>query len=173
MQLDRESLCTPAPLAADVGPGGGCGGGSLSWTVWTGGSLSTPLAADFGPGPEGAAGRGVRFLRLPPSTWGLARTGRRRGSQLEKFLSTPRAADFGPGPGVGGGGTHIWTGSLPSTPLAADFGPCPEGEGGGARCLGPEFAFLSFTHRPLDARPSYAWSLVPKPSKTVEQTLPP
>ena len=35
------------------------------------------------------------------------------------------------------------------------------------------FGFLSFTHRPLDARPSYARSLDPRPSKTVDQTLPP
>ena len=31
----------------------------------------------------------------------------------------------------------------------------------------------SFTHCPLDVRPSYAWSLVLTPSKTVDQTLPP
>ena len=36
-----------------------------------------------------------------------------------------------------------------------------------------EFDFLSFTHWPLDGRPSYAGSLVPTPSKTVDQTLPP
>ena len=32
---------------------------------------------------------------------------------------------------------------------------------------------LPFTHWPLNWRPSYAWSLVPTPSKTVDQTLPP
>ena len=72
MQLDRESLCTP--LAAASGPGGGCGGGALSWS---GSLLSTPLAANSGPGPEratdrGAAGRGIRFARLSPPTSGLA-----------------------------------------------------------------------------------------------------
>ena len=31
----------------------------------------------------------------------------------------------------------------------------------------------SFTHWPLDVRPSYAWSLVPTTPKAVDQTLPP
>ena len=31
----------------------------------------------------------------------------------------------------------------------------------------------SILHWPLDGRPSYAWSLVPTPSKTVDQALPP
>ena len=122
-QLDREFALHASRRRIRAWLGGG-GGGALSWT---GSLLSTPLAADFGPGPEAAAGRGVCFLRLPPSTSGLARRGRRRGAQLEIFLSTPRAADSGPGPGVGGGGARSWTGSLPSTPLAADFGPRPEG----------------------------------------------
>ena len=47
------------------------------------------------------------------------------------------------------------------------------GGGGGARFLGVEFAFLSFNYWPLDVRPDYALSLVPLPSKTVDQTLPP
>ena len=45
--------------------------------------------------------------------------------------------------------------------------------GGGVRCLGVEFAFQSFTHWPLDGRPSYARSLIPTPSETVDQTFPP
>ena len=67
------------------------------------GLLSTPIAANFGSGPEEAAegcaaGQGIRFARLPPSTLGLDRRRRRRGMQLDReLLCMPRAANFGPG----------------------------------------------------------------------------
>ena len=168
---------------------------------WTGTLFFTPLAADFGPGLEAATGRGVCFLRLPPSTLGLARRRRRRrGAQLDgdvSFYASRRRLRAWPG--GGGGGGRSWTGvCFPSlAPLTSGLAQrrrrrgaqpdgglavyasrrrlwaSPGGGGGGAGCLGPEFAFLSFTHRPLDARYSYARSLVPTPSKTVDQTPPP
>ena len=98
-----------------------------------------------GGGDGGMRGwTGNRFARLSPTS-GLARMGRRRGAQLD--------------------------GEFAVYASRRRLRASPGGGGGGARCLGPEFAFLSFTHQPLDARPSYAWSLVP--SKTVDQTLPP
>ena len=128
-------------------PGGG-GGGSLSWT---GSLLSTPPAVDFGPGPEGAtAGRAagdISFYASRRRLWAWPGGGRRRGAQLDgEFAVYASRRRLRAWPGWGGEGV------------------C---------CLGPEFAFLSFTHRPLDARPSYARSLVPTPSKTVDQTLSP
>ena len=112
---------------------------------WTETFLSTPRAAHSGPGPEAVAGRGVCSLRLPPSTSGLTRRWRRRAAQLDGDISFYASR------------RRLWA--------------WPGGGGGGAR--GPEFAFLSFTHWPLDGRPSCARSLVPTPSKTVDQTLPP
>ena len=50
---------------------------------------------------------------------------------------------------------------------------CPAVRGGGVRCLGVELASLSFARWPLDGRPGCARSLVPTPSNTVDQTLPP
>ena len=111
-------------------------------------------------GREGGASR--RRLRA----W------RRRGAQLDRqSLSTP-LADFGPGS----------EGAAEGRAAGREFAfyasrrrlrASPGGGGGGVPCLGPEFAFLSFTHLHLDARPSYAQSLVLKPSKTVDQTPPP
>ena len=140
-----------AGLAADFGPGGGCGSlrGALSWT---GGLLSTPLAANFGPGQDGgAAGRGICFIRLSPPTSGLGRRGRRRGAQLDwefAFYTSRRRRRAWPGDD--NGGVRDWTGNrfvrlsvsptsgqalrrrrrgaqldgeFASTPLAVDFGP--------------------------------------------------
>ena len=70
--------------------------------------------------------------------------GRRRGKREKRARQDPRRLRASPGVG-----------------------------GGGVRCVGPAFAFLSFTHWPLDARPSYARSRVPTPSKTVEPPPPP
>ena len=75
---------------------------------------------------------------------------------------------FGPGPDGAERGRPGGRGVCFSTLLAANFEPGLDG----VRCLGVEFDFLSFTHWPLDGRPSYARSLVPTPSKTVDQTLP-
>ena len=121
---------------------------------WTGSLHSTPPAVDFGPGSEGAAaGRAagdISFYASRRRLWAWPGGGRRRGAQLDGEFAVYASRRR----------------------VGADFGPRPEG-GGGARCLGPEFAFFPFTHRPLDARPSYARSLVPTPPKTVDQTLPP
>ena len=103
-----------------------------------------PLAADFGPGPEAAAGRGVCFLRLPPSTSGLARRGRRQGAQLEIFLSTPRVADFGPGPGGGRQRGAQLDGEFAVYASRRQLRALPGWGGGGARCLGLEFCFSIF-----------------------------
>ena len=161
--------------------------------------LSTPRAADILPGPEAAAegrGPGVCFLRLLPPTSGLARRRRQRGAQLAGDISfhashrrpwawpevgreegrswtgSPSGLAWRP---YGGRGARGWTMSLLSSAHAASrrrLQASPGGGGGGAPCLGPEFAFLSFTHLPLDARPRYARSLVPTPSKTVNQIPP-
>ena len=151
-------------------PGGG-NGGVRCWT----GNCSLRLSPTSGQARRRWQDGEFAFYTSRRRLWAWLRGGGcgAPGAQLEIFLSTPRVADFGPGPGVGGGGARSWTESLPSTPLATDFGSHLEGAGGGARCLGQKFAFLSFTHLPLDARPSYAQSLVPTPSKTADQTLPP
>ena len=139
-------------------PGVG-GGGGRSWIGNRFVRLSPPTSGLAEGAAEGrSAGLGDYFLRFPPPTSGQARRRRRRGVQLDRdSLGTPLATDFGPGSeGAAAGCAAGWRYFL--------------GAGGGARCLGPEFAFLSFTHRPLGARPTYAWSLVPTLSKTVDQT---
>ena len=144
------------PLAADIGPGPeGAAGGASSWT---GSLLSTPpslagVSANFGPGPEAAvegrtAGRRICFVPLSPPTLELAR--RAAGGR-----AVPR--------------TGSWRGICF---YATDFGPGPEGVGEGCAALAWSLPFyLSLTG--LDWRPSDARSLVPTPSKTVDQTLPP
>ena len=120
---------------------------------WTRSSFSTPLAADVGPNPEGAeqgcaAGRRVRFLRLSPPTYGLARRGWRRGAQLDAefaFYASRRRLLAGPGDG-GGGGALSWNESSLSAPLAADFGSGPEVATGGCAVNG-EFAFYASCRR--------------------------
>ena len=114
------------------------------------GLFSSPFAADFGPCPEKAgrtAGRRYFVPLLSPPTSGLAQMGRR--------------------------GRRRWTRSLLFYASRRQHRAWPGWGGGGVRCLGVEFALLSFTHWPLDGRPSYARSLVPTPPKTVDQTLPP
>ena len=145
-----------------------------------------------------AAGRRVCFLRLSPPASGLAR--RRRAAQLDGDISfhssrrrlrdwpcggaEGRAAGRGillcasrhrlrAWPGWGGGGARRWARSLLFYASCRRLRAWPGWGGGGVRCLGVELAFLSFTHWPLDGRPSYARSLVPTPSKTVDQTPPP
>ena len=145
-----------------------------------------------------AAGRRVCFLRLSPPASGLAR--RRRAAQLDgdiSFHSSRRRLRDWPGggaegraagrgillcasrhrlrawPGWGGGGARRWTRSLLFYASCRQLRAWPGWGGGGVCCLGAELAFLFFTHWPLDGRPSYARSLVPTPSKTVDQTLPP
>ena len=121
VQLDRESLCTP--LAADFGPGGGCGGGALSCT-------------------------GVCLLRFLPPTPGLARTrrGRRTGTQLDgEFALHASRRRLRAWPG-GGGRTE----SLLSTPPAVVFGPGSEGAAAG-RAAG-DISFYA-SHRRLWAWP--------------------
>ena len=113
--------------------------------------LSTSFAADFWPGLERAsegltAGRGIAF-----------------------YASRHRLRAW---PGLGGRGARSWTLSLLFYASRRQLRAWPGWGGGGVRCLGMELAFLSFTHLPLDRRPSYAQSLVPTPSKTVDQTLP-
>ena len=146
--MHRDISCHSSRRQLRAWPGGGVGG----VRSWTGNLLSTPLASNFGPGQEAAAegratARGTCFLRLSPPTLDQARMGRRGGAQLDAEFAfhAPRSQ------------LRAWPG----------WG-C-----GGVRCLGVEFAFLSFTHWPLDGRPRYAWSLIPTPSKTVDQTLPP
>ena len=130
--------------------------------------LSSPLAADFGPGPEAAAegrsaGRGVCCVCLAPPTSGLARRRQRRGALLDGEISFHSHCRLRAWPGGGSGGALSWTraGCLRLSQ------PTSGGGSGGALCLGLEFTFLSFTDWPLHARPSYAWSLVPTPSKNL------
>ena len=130
------------------------------------------------------------FAALSLPTSGLAWRGRRRGAQLDgEFAFYASRRRLRAWPGGGGGGALRWTVSLRSTPGGGDEGRAagrglafyascrrlrawPGGGSGGARSLGAEFVFLSFTHWPFNARPSYARSLVPTPSKTVDQTPP-
>ena len=87
-----------------------------------------------------------RTLHLSPPTSGLARSGRRRGAQLDwESLCTPLAADFGPGGGCGRGALS-WTGRLLSTLPATDFGPGPKAAAEGC-AAGQGFAWYASRHR--------------------------
>ena len=133
----------------------------------------------------------VCFLRLALPTSGLARRGRRRGglrdgpARRERHrrstycccwkvaLHPPLSA----GP-AGGWPCGSGTGGAPAaTPLAADFGPGPEGAAEGrAAEQGVCFVRLAPPTSGLARRgrqTSYARPLVPTPSETVDQTLPP
>ena len=174
------------------------GGGNEGVRGWTGNSLCTPLT-DFGPGPEAA--RRVAQLDGEFAFYASRRRLRARpggGGRTGSLLSTPPAVDFGPGSEGAAAGRaagdisfyasrrRLWAwpggGRRRGAQLDWEFAvyasrrrlrAWPGCGGGGVRCLGVELAFLSFTHWPLDGRPSYARSLVPTPSKTVDQTLPP
>ena len=138
--------------------------------------LSTPLAADFGPFLEAAGGTAGRRCLFPIFSMPLAADFRpdtevgRRATGRGNSLSTPLAIDFGPGPDGAAGGAQLdaeFAFHAPRHQLWA----WPGWGGGGVRCLGVELAFLSFSHWPLDRRPSYARSLLPIPSKTVDRSL--
>ena len=138
-------------------PGGGSGGARS----WTGSLLCTPLAANFGPGPEAAAGRGVCFVFLSPQTSDLALRRQRRGALLDGEISFHSHCRLRAWPGGGSGGALSWTRAC-----CLRLSQPTSGRGSGvACCLGLEFTVLSSTDWPLHARPSYAWSLVPTPSK--------
>ena len=111
---------------------------------------------------------------VSPQTSGLAWRGRQRGVQLDgEFAFYASRHRLRAWLGLGGRGARSWTLSLLFYASRHQLRAWPGWGGGGVRCLGMELAFLSFTHLPLDRRPSYAQSLVPTPSKTVDQTLPP
>ena len=189
----RTGSLLSTPLAANFGPGQeeateGCAAGQ-GIALYASSRLREAAAESR------SAGRGVCFLCLSPPTSGQDQR-RRQDGEFAFYASRHRLrAWLGGGGGRerswryfflrlasptlglaregGGRGARSWTGSLPSMPLAANFGPCLDGAVEGRAAWAWSFAFLSFTHWPLDARPSYAWSLVPTLSKTVDQILPP